>query len=54
MKYTVYFEIYGKHMKTDVEATTATQAAQIVRDKLRIIRVEDETVEQLKSMFGMK
>ena len=54
MKYTVYFETYGKRMKTTVEATTASQAAQIVRDRLRIIRVEDDTVEHLKNMLGMK
>ena len=54
MKYTVYFEIYDKRMKTTVEATTEAQAEQIVRDRLRIIRVEDDTVEQLKSMLGMK
>lgn len=54
MKYTVYFEIYGKRMKTTVEASTASQAAQIVRDRLCIIRVEDDTVEQLKNVFGMK
>ena len=54
MKYTVYFEIYGKRMKTTVEAATASQAARIVRERLRIIRVEDDTVEQLQSMLGMK
>ena len=54
MKYTVYFEIYGKRMKTTVEAATAAQAAQIVRDRLRIIKVEDDTLEKLKSVLGMK
>ena len=54
MNYTVYFETYGKRMKTTADATTEAQAAQIVRDRLRIIRVEDDTLEKLKSMLGMK
>jgi len=35
MKYTVYFEIYGKKMKTTVEADSKSHAMEIVKSKIK-------------------
>ena len=52
MKYVVYFEIYGRKMKTTVEAPDRRHAEQQVRDRLVIIKVETE-VEWLRRVMGI-
>lgn len=42
MRYTVYFQIYGKKMKATVVANSKEHAVTIVRNKLVIDKVEDE------------
>lgn len=34
-KYKVYFEIYGKKMKTTIEAETAQKAKDLIRSKIQ-------------------
>lgn len=38
--YTVYFEIYGKNMKTTVMAENEIKAVEIVKSKINIYKVE--------------
>lgn len=65
-KYIVYFEIYGKKMKTVVMAKNEQHAVQIVKDKIILHKVEpisleadfkqhdkEGTIDLLKKMFGM-
>ncbi len=55
--YTVYFEIYGKKMKTTVHAKSEAEAVSRVREKLVIHKVKSEddgAVDYLMNMFGMK
>lgn len=60
-KYAVYFEIYGKKMKVNVEAISKVQAENIVKSKLHIHKVveqrdadnTDEVVDFLKKALGM-
>jgi len=50
MLYTIYFEIYGKKMKTDVEAKTPHQAeeklAEIVANKIIYHKVVEPKIEE--------
>ena len=55
-RYTIYFEIYGKKMKTIVFADTEAEAKQKVIARLIFHKVEkkpDDAVEHLKRTFGM-
>lgn len=40
MEYIVFFQLFGKKMKSPVKASTPEEAIKIVRDKLEIIKVE--------------
>lgn len=40
MKYNVYFEIYGKKMKAQIEASSKGDAMQILHGKLIIHKIE--------------
>ena len=40
MKYTVYFEIFGKKLKTTVEAENESQAKQAVARKIKFHKIE--------------
>lgn len=59
--YNVYFVIYDKKLKVKVEAVSKDQAERIVRNDLKIIKVEqlqrpleDDTVlNDLKDIFGI-
>ena len=42
MKYTVYFEIFGKKMKTTTEALSPTAAKEQVRNKIIFHKIEPE------------
>ena len=39
-KYTVYFELYGKKMKTTVEAENEEQAKNKITNKIKFYKVE--------------
>jgi hypothetical protein len=58
MTWTVYFEIYGRRMKTIINAPSASEAAAKVREKLiihKVERIRDETpFDDLMRQFGMK
>lgn len=45
-KYHVYFEVYGKKMKTTLYAISKVQAENIVRSKLVIDKIEDTGIEK--------
>ena len=40
MTYTVFFQIYGKRMKVEVEAISKSEAIQKVKDAVKIDKVE--------------
>jgi len=61
MKYRVYFNSFGKKLKMDVEAGSKSEAMRLIRNQIEILKVEeiggyseDETLDMLKNMFGMK
>ena len=60
MKYTIYFELYGKKMKTDIDAYSREDAISRLREKIIIHRVDehlepgDDVVDRLKNIFGIK
>jgi len=41
-KYKVYFEIYGKKLKTTVEAKTAEHAKELIRSKIQFNHIAFE------------
>lgn len=49
-EYVVYFDVFGKKLKTTVKAKTPEKAAQQVRESIDIIKIE-ETKSQLKKDF---
>lgn len=58
-KYTVYFEVFGKKMKTEVLATDQQEARSLVLGRVIFHRIEcdnfeDTTVQNLKNIFGMR
>ncbi len=59
MKYTVYFEIFGKKMKTTVEAKSEEDAKYLVMGKIvwhKVVaeKTGDDVLDFLKNTFGMK
>lgn len=54
-EYTIYFEIYGKKMKTKVLANTKEEAKEIIRSKIIFHKIENESgfdiPEFLKNIF---
>ena len=62
-RFDVYFEFYQRKMKTTVEAYSQSDAADKVRERVNILRIQqldestarmDKSVEDLMNMFGMK
>ena len=54
--YDVYFDIYGKKLKTTVTAENKYEAMEIVRKKVVFIKVverDDDMLNRLKDIFGM-
>lgn len=54
-EYRIYFEIYGKKLKTTIQARNETEARDKVKAKLNILKVEkveDEAVDHFRSIFG--
>jgi len=63
MIFTIYFEAWGRKLKTTIEADSKYGALEELRDQIEIIKVvssgkpkstSDEGLEMLKNMFGMK
>jgi hypothetical protein len=55
MRFDVYFEFYGKKMKTSVEARDIENAKDIVRDRINFLSIrlsEDDGFERLKDFLG--
>lgn len=56
MKFIVYFEIYGKRMKTTVDANNDIDAKAMIKQKIIFHRVEKQQEQQseksLKDLFG--
>ena len=53
-KYTVYFELFGKKMKTDVEAKNEDHAKEIIKSKIIFHNVHVNPLDFFKNMFGIK
>lgn len=66
-RYKVYFEIYGKRLKTTVIANNLEDAKQIVKDKIVFHKIDDEddlflkkdglppdNIDFLKNILGIK
>lgn len=53
-RYTVYFEIYGKKMKTTVEAIAPEVAREIVKNKLVVLKIEENrTTDAFSYLFDI-
>jgi hypothetical protein len=61
--YKIYFEIFGKKMKYEVEAESKNDAINKLKNKINIIKInegineginDDDVLENLKNIFGMK
>jgi len=55
MKYTLYLDLFGKKMKTTVDARSIEDAKQQVRNNLVFHKIEpDENIDFLKNIFNIK
>ena len=55
-EYLIHFEFFGKNMKTKVFAESKDQAIKKVQSRVNVIKIkeqEDETVQNLKNIFGI-
>lgn len=46
-KYKVYFEIYGKKMRTSIEAKSAEHAKELIRSKIQFNHIEFDKLDFL-------
>lgn len=55
MKYSVLFELYGKRMKTEIEAKSPEDAEYQIRGKVKFHQITPvpSAVDDLKKFFGM-
>lgn len=59
MKFLIYFEIYGKKMKTEVEADNKQEARDVIRSALIFHKIEqfpeqeNDIVKKLQKMMGI-
>ncbi len=52
--YKIYFEVYGKKMKTTVKAKTETEAKELIKNKIKFIKViQEDPIDFLKNIFGI-
>jgi hypothetical protein len=51
-KYTVYFELYGKKMKTEVYAKDSVDAKKVIKDKIIFHKIEADNSNDVKDAFG--
>lgn len=61
MQYKIYFEFYGRKLKTEIEAAAKPTREEIIKTLMQyldVLKVEevplDPAVEQLKKIFGME
>jgi hypothetical protein len=50
-KYTVYFELYGKKMKTVVDARDTIEVKNIIKDKIIFHKIEADKSNDIKDAF---
>jgi hypothetical protein len=50
-KYTVYFELYGKKMKTEVYAKDSVDAKKVIKDKIIFHKIEADNSNYIKDAF---
>ena len=56
-KYLIYFEIFGKKMKTEIMARDREDAKHKMKEKIifhKIEKISDPTVDYLKNIFRIK
>lgn len=58
-EYIVYFEIYGKKLKTTIKASSQSEAKNIVAGKLKFNKILEKTigdpiVDHFKNIFNIK
>jgi hypothetical protein len=51
--YTIYFEIFGKKMKTEINAQSEVQAIEKLKEKIIVHRVQETALQKLKNIFGI-
>lgn len=53
IEYKIYFEFYGKKMKTNVMASSVNEAQQIVKNNVNFIKIvpKKKTIDYLKNIF---
>jgi len=55
MKYTIYFSIYGKKLKTTIEASSQKEAEYLLRGKIKIekfVTIEESSEQKFDDMMG--
>lgn len=54
-QYTIYFEIFGKKMKTTIYADSKIEAQKKLKDKIIFYKIkENNPLDFLQNIFGMK
>jgi hypothetical protein len=51
--YTIYFEIFGKKMKTEINAQSEVQAIEALKEKILVYKVEETALQKIKNIFGI-
>ena len=52
-QYTIYFEIFGKKMKTTIQANSELDAKQKLKDKIVFHKVEEfDFIDSFRKIFG--
>lgn len=60
MTFTIYFELYGKKMKVNIDAYSREDAINKLKSRIIIHQVDehlepgDDVVDRLKNIFGIK
>jgi len=56
MEYKIWFEAFGRKLKTTIVASSKEEAIFKLREEIKVLRVEevgDDTLDFLKKTFGM-
>ena len=54
-EYTIYFEIFGKKMKTTIYADSISEAKNKLKEKIIFHKIEENNpIDFLQNIFGMK
>lgn len=53
-KYVIYFQLYGKKLKTTIKASSMESAKEIIKSKIIFDKIEEKSIESLsgKDIFG--